>query len=73
MKLYSVHFDLKNVSDSPDFKEEITHIFFPSSKVLATYYEKLGLLRQNIPEYEKRLKLGAGQVNHHQNKHYHHN
>lgn len=63
VKLYSVHFDLKNVSDSPDFKEEITHIFFPSLKILATYYEKLGLLRQNIPEYEKRLKLGVGQVN----------
>lgn len=63
VKLYSAHFNPKNVSKSLNFKEEITHIFFPSSKVLATYYEKLGLLRQNIPEYEKRLKLGAGQVN----------
>ena len=63
VKLGVVHFDPKNVSKSLNFKEEITHIFFPSSKVLATYYEKLGLLRQNIPEYEKRLKLGAGQVN----------
>ena len=63
VKLYSAHFNPKNVSKSLNFKEEITHIFFPSSKVLATYYEKLGLLRKNIPEYEKRLKLGAGQVN----------
>lgn len=63
VKLGVVHFDPKNVSKSLNFKEKITHIFFPSSKVLATYYEKLGLLRQNIPEYEKRLKLGAGQVN----------
>ena len=63
VKLYSAHFDPKNVSKSLNFKEEITHIFFPSSKVLATYYEKLGLLQQNIPEYEKRLMLGAGQVN----------
>ena len=62
VKLGVVHFDPKNVSKSLNFKEEITHIFFPSSKVLATYYEKLGLLQQNIPEYEKRLKLGAGQV-----------
>jgi len=63
VKLGVVHFDPKNVSKSLNFKEKITHIFFPSSKVLATYYEKLGLLRQNIPEYEKRLKLGAVQVN----------
>lgn len=62
VKLYSAHFDPKNVSKSMDFKEEITHIFFPSSRVLATYYEKLGLLRQNFPEYKKRLKLGAGQM-----------
>lgn len=61
-KLYSAHFDPKNALELLDFKEEITHIFFPSSKVLATYYEKLGLLRQNIPEYKKRLKLGAGQI-----------
>lgn len=62
VKLYSAHFDPKNVSKSLDFKEEITHIFFPSSRVLATYYEKLGLLRQNIPEYKKCLKLGACQL-----------
>jgi hypothetical protein len=62
VKLSVVHFDLKNVSESLDSKEEITHIFFPSSRVLAAYYEKLGLHRQNIPEYQKRLKLGAGQM-----------
>lgn len=63
VKLGVVHLDPKNVPKSLDFKEEITHIFFPSPKVLASYYAKLGLFQQNIPEYKKRLKLGAGQIN----------
>lgn len=62
VKLYSIHFDPKNVPKTLASKEEITHIFFPSSRVLATYYEKLGFLKKNIPEYQKRLKLGAGQM-----------
>lgn len=62
VELGLVHIDLKNVRKTPRFKKIKTHIFFPSSKVLATYYEKLGLHRQNIPEYKKRLKLGAGQM-----------
>lgn len=63
VKLGVVHLDPKNIPKSLDFREEITHIFFPSPKILASYYEKLGMLRQNIPEYKKRLKLGAGQIN----------
>jgi len=62
VKLAVVHFNLKNVSEPLESKEEITHIFFPSSRVLATFYEKFGLHRQNIPEYTKCLKLGAGQM-----------
>lgn len=62
VKLGVVHFDLKNVSEPLDSKEEITHIFFPSSRVLATFYEKFGLYRRNIPEYTRCLKLGAGQM-----------
>jgi hypothetical protein len=62
VKLGVVHFDLKNVSEPLDSKEEITHIFFPSSRVLATFYEKFGLHRRNIPEYTRCLKLGAGQM-----------
>lgn len=62
VKLGVVHFDLKNVSEPLDSKEEITHIFFPSSRVLATFYEKFRLHRRNIPEYTRCLKLGAGQM-----------
>lgn len=62
VKLYVLHFDPNNVQKRMDPEEKITHIFFPSRDVLAYYYDKLGLLRENIPEYKKRLKLGVGQV-----------
>lgn len=62
VKLCTMSFDPRNIQESPEFKDQITHMFFPSQRVLASYYEKLGLLRQNIPEYKKRLKLGAGQI-----------
>lgn len=62
VKLCTMSFDPRNIQESPEFKDQITHMFFPSQRILACYYEKLGLLRQNIPEYKKRLKLGAGQI-----------
>lgn len=61
VKLGVIHFDLKYGPKPRDFREKTTHVFFPSPKVLACYYEKLGLLRQNTPEYKKQVMLGGGQ------------
>lgn len=62
VELGVVHIDSKNVRKTPKFEEIVTHIFFPSKSILFFYYEKLGFLKKNIPEYKEKLMLGAGQL-----------
>ncbi|WP_288490992.1 hypothetical protein [Acinetobacter soli] len=38
------------------------HIYFPSSEMLEEYFYSTDLVRKNIPEYRKKLHLGAHQL-----------
>lgn len=60
--LYQISFSIgKKLSPSAG-KKAVTHIFFPSEEVLAQHYYKSDLSKQDIPEYSKRLHLGAHQI-----------
>jgi len=62
VELYYVKIDFDNPSH--DFEDErvITHIFFPSKEVLQYFYYKSNLVKEDIPEYKKRLHLGGCQI-----------
>lgn len=60
--LYQISFSVGKKFPPSDGKEVVTHIFFPSKEVLSQYYYKSDLSKQDIPEYSKRLHLGAHQI-----------
>lgn len=60
--LYQISFSVGKKSGMPAGKEVITHIFFPSKDVLAQHFYKSILSKKDIPEYSKRLHLGAHQI-----------
>jgi hypothetical protein len=59
--LYQITFSVGKRSEMPTEKV-VTHIFFPSKDVLAQHFYKSTLSRKDIPEYSKRLHLGAPQI-----------
>ncbi len=60
--LYSVSIKVGSKRKSPQGKKIKTHIFFPSKSVLEQFFYSSDLVKQNIPEYAKRLYLGANQI-----------
>lgn len=61
--LYQVSLDFEESGGSlPEGKEVITHIFFPSKEVLAKHFFRSKKAKEEIPEYTKRLHLGANQI-----------
>lgn len=60
--LYQIYFGAGKKTGMSAGKEVITHIFFPSKDVLAQHFYKSTLSKKDIPEYSKRLHLGANQV-----------
>lgn len=60
--LYQISFSVGEKTEMPIGKKVITHIFFPSKDVLAQHFYKSTLARKDIPEYSKRLHLGAHQI-----------
>ena len=60
--LYQIPFSVGKKAGMPIGKEVITHIFFPSKDVLAHHFYNSTLSRKDIPEYSKRLHLGAHQI-----------
>lgn len=60
--LYQISFSIgKNLTPSTG-KEAVTNLFFPSKEVLSQNYYSSDLSKQDIPEYSKRLHLGAHQI-----------
>ena len=55
-------FTLSISSQSRNPEKRSTHIFFPSKEVLHDAFYQSDLPRQNLPEYERRLHLGANQI-----------
>ncbi|TCB10798.1 hypothetical protein E0H78_09585 [Acinetobacter sp. ANC 4641] len=45
-----------------DFTPITVHIYFPSSAILEDFFYSTDLVRKNIPEYKKRLHIGAHQL-----------
>ncbi|HLP81571.1 MAG TPA: hypothetical protein VK141_06245, partial [Nitrosomonas sp.] len=43
-------------------RKRITHIFFPCKSILEKYFYASDISKADIPEYEKRLHLGANQI-----------
>ena len=60
--LYQISFSVAKKIGTSEGKEVTTHIFFPSKDVLAQHYYKSSLSKEDIPDYSKRLHLGAHQI-----------
>lgn len=60
--LFQISFSIGKKFSPSDGKEVVTHIFFPSKEVMAQNYFKSDLSKQDIPEFSKRLHLGAHQI-----------
>jgi hypothetical protein len=58
VELYEVSID----KPSFDFTPITVHIYFPSSAILEDFFYSTDLVRKNIPEYKKRLHIGAHQL-----------
>ena len=55
-------FTLSFSRQSKNLEKRSTHIFFPSREVLHEAFYRSDLPKQNLPEYKRRLHLGANQI-----------
>lgn len=51
-----------NFTSQSNLEKRSTHIFLPSKEVLREAFYQSDLPKQNLPEYERRLHLGANQI-----------
>jgi hypothetical protein len=62
VELYQVRIDLENPSDKMEGARVTTHIYFPSKEILHRAFFASDLPSKNVPEFKKRLHLGASQI-----------
>lgn len=62
VELYPAKFNPDNLEWSILEQGIITHMFFPSKEVLTDYFYSSSLVRENHPEFKKRLHCGAHQI-----------
>ncbi|MBJ6752824.1 hypothetical protein [Geomonas anaerohicana] len=62
VELSQVILDLNMPSDGLRFEPITTHIFFPSKDALHKAFYESNFPKQQLPEYKKRLMLGAHQI-----------
>jgi hypothetical protein len=60
--LYSIKIDLENPSEKLKGERVTTNIYFPSKEILHRAFFASELPSKNLPEYKKRLHLGASQI-----------
>ena len=62
VELYQVRIDLENPSEKMEGERVTTHMYFPSKEILHRAFFASDLPSKNVPEYKKRLHLGASQI-----------
>jgi hypothetical protein len=62
VELYQVRIDLENPSEKMEGERVTTHIYFPCKEILHRAFFASDLPSKNVPEYKKRLHLGASQI-----------
>lgn len=62
VELVQLSFGPQNIEEGFKYEYVTTHIFFPSKNSLQEAFFASDLRRQNLPEYTRRLHLGAHQI-----------
>lgn len=62
VELYPAKFNPDNLECSILEQGIVTHMFFPSKDILTDYFYSSSLVRENHPEFKKRLHCGAHQI-----------
>lgn len=62
VEMYEVSIDVDVEKPDFNFRPITLHIYFPSISMLEEYFYTSDLVRKGIPEYKKRLHLGAHQL-----------
>ncbi|WP_180134552.1 hypothetical protein [Acinetobacter sp. YH12070] len=62
VEMCEVSMDIDMEKPNFNFTPIILHIYFPSKNMLEEYFYTSDLVRKDIPEYKKRLHLGAHQL-----------
>jgi hypothetical protein len=62
VELYQVRIDPENPCEKMDGERVTTHMYFPSKEILHRAFFASNLPSKNVPEYKKRLHLGASQI-----------